>query len=122
MSDFDEFYSLYPKHVDVADARKAWAKAIQRTPGGRIIAGLRLHLDAGTFERKIEDARKQGQPAKQFIRSPARWLRCENWNDELPERVTRPQFRNGALEALARHTETNWAGFDDNLIEGPTNG
>jgi len=121
---FDAFWDLYGKKVNRPDAQKAWkqmttpGKDRDATPPDVILAGLRAHLDGGTFETMKEGARRQGYPDKQFVPYPASWLRAEGWSDEIVPRV-RPVLRNGAAEALARHIETNWAEFDEpgSLIE-----
>lgn len=118
---FDMFYAMFPRKEAKAAARVRWDKVVKDTPPAVIIAALELQIKAGIFEEKRANALREGKARDHYIKQPARWLNAGCWEDEIVPRA-RPQFRNGAMEALARHTEANWTGFDDNLIEGPANG
>ena len=72
---FSEFWSVYPKKVAKADARKAFAAAMKRADVDDIIAGARRLRDDPNL------------PEKQYIPHPGKWLRGDQWEDEpLPPR------------------------------------
>lgn len=66
---FDAFWSLYPRKVAKAAARKAWEKAKCDDFADRVIAGLKRQLPHWTEAR--------------FIPHPASWLNAGRWDDEL---------------------------------------
>jgi hypothetical protein len=71
---FDEFWNTYPLKRDKAPARKAWAKAIKKSPPGVIINGAVAYRD----DPNREDA---------YTKYPATWLNAESWSDgPLPEK------------------------------------
>jgi hypothetical protein len=74
-SDFDSFWSFYPKKVDKGAAIRAFRKAIKNNDVKEIIEGAsRYALDVNL-------------PEKQFIKNPATWLNAEAWNNgPLPQR------------------------------------
>ncbi len=72
MDDFDSFWSLYPKKVAKADARKAWAQTKDIRPE------LTNLLNAVKAACKTESWMKSGGA---FIPYPATWLRGERWDD-----------------------------------------
>lgn len=114
---FCRFYTLFPRHEARADARKAFAAAVKKAGIVAILNGLEAQIAAGVFERKVIDSMRRGFPRTHFIKLPGTWLRAGCWEDEI-ETCTgqRPEFRNGALEALARQ----WEGGDGApMLEGP---
>ena len=74
-SDFDSFWSFYPKKVDKGAAVRAFRKAIKNNDVKEIIEGAsRYALDVNL-------------PEKQFIKNPATWLNAEACNNgPLPKR------------------------------------
>lgn len=74
-SDFDSFWSYYPKKVDKGAAVRAFRKAIKNNDVKEIIEGA------------IRYASDVNLPEKQFIKNPATWLNAEAWNNgPLPQR------------------------------------
>ena len=74
MDDFDKFWSIYPKKVAKADARKAWAQTRLTRPS------LDCLVKAIELACKTEQWMRGGG---QFIPYPATWLRGERWDDEF---------------------------------------
>lgn len=79
---FDEFWSAWPKKVDIAEAKKVLERIYRDddVSFSEIIIGV--HRLAETIKTK-ED--------KQFCKGPARWLRCAAWTNEV---VGRPVSEN----------------------------
>jgi hypothetical protein len=74
-SEFDTFWSYYPKKVDKGAAIRAFRKAVKDEAVAVIIEGA---------QRYAEDP---NLPDKQFIKNPATWLNAEAWNNgPLPQR------------------------------------
>lgn len=74
MSDFDAFWSLYPRKVGKLDAMKAYEKARRLASAEDILAGVhqyRLHLP--------EEMR--------YVAHPATWLNAGRWFDEYERPV-----------------------------------
>ena len=67
---FSEFWSVYPRKVAKADARKAFKTALKQADVDDIIAGARRLRDDPNL------------PEKKFIPYPGKWLRAEQWEDE----------------------------------------
>jgi hypothetical protein len=67
---FDAFWEKYPKKVAKADAQRAWAKAIKKTPPAEIIAGLERLLPGFS-------------PDLSFVKGPAAWLNGQRWTDDF---------------------------------------
>ena len=61
---FDEFWKRYPRKDDIGHARKAWARAVRKSPAADILAGL---------ERYRFSEIQRYQPL------PATWLNGERW-------------------------------------------
>jgi biotin operon repressor len=76
-SEFDSFWSFYPKKVDKGAALRAFIRAIKKQDADTII------------ERAKTYAEDPNLPEKQFIKNPATWLNAEAWNNgPLPKRKT----------------------------------
>jgi hypothetical protein len=69
---FESFYARYPRHVDKADARKAWAK-LKDSEYDSVIAGLEKWIPYFNGEEE------------QFIPHPATWLNKRRWESEPPK-------------------------------------
>jgi hypothetical protein len=92
LSEFDTFWHLYPRRTGKGAARRRFEQALKRTTALSIMNALQAQLRAGMFSRD-----------PQFVPHPATWLYQDRWEDEVVS--SRPAFRNGALEALARSME-----------------
>jgi len=82
---FNEFWSIYPKHLQKGEARKAFFKAVERVGAADVIVegAKRMSVDPNL-------------PIKQFIPYPATWLNRDGWEDEpFPERVELPGLQKG---------------------------
>ena len=90
MSDFDTFWSRYPRKVGKGTARKAWVKALTKATAEQIIAGLEsqlYHLQA-----------QYRGPGEDFRPHPSTWLNGERWDDEYDEPMTGHDMAVAALE------------------------
>lgn len=75
---FDEFWKVYPKKVGKPAAKRAWAKAVKKSPPEKIIAR----------------ARRYGEMADpQFTKNPQGWLNDERWNDDALRPASRPVMK-----------------------------
>jgi hypothetical protein len=83
---FDEFWAAYPRKTDKANARKAWDKAVKKTPGRTMILAAAALAAA--------------RPDPKYTAHPSTWLNGERWEDQpltlLPGGLnpdgTRPAF------------------------------
>jgi biotin operon repressor len=76
-SEFDSFWSYYPKKVDKGAALRAFKRAVKKQDADSVIAGARAYAEDPNL------------PEKQFIKNPATWLNAEAWNNgPLPKRKT----------------------------------
>lgn len=76
-TDFEEFWSYYPKKVDKGAAIRAFRKAAKTEDVALVIEGARKYAEDPNL------------PEKQFIKNPATWLNAEAWNNgPLPKRKT----------------------------------
>jgi hypothetical protein len=74
-SEFDSFWSNYPKKVDKGAAVRAFKKALKTSPAPEIIEGAKRYAEDPNL------------PDKQFVKNPATWLNAEAWNNgPLPAR------------------------------------
>jgi hypothetical protein len=104
---FDEFWSLYPRKIAKATARKAWAK---------------LSAEQQLMAAKAIDTHCQYWSAKEteleFIPHPATWLNAERWEDELviePKKTKEYKewmFSNEGIEAKAKELGIMGNGYD----------
>ena len=104
---FDEFWSLYPRKIAKATARKAWAK---------------LSAEQQLMAAKAIDTHCQYWGAKEteleFIPHPATWLHQERWEDELviePKKTKESKewmFSNEGIDAKARELGIMGNGYD----------
>jgi len=104
---FDEFWSLYPRKIAKAVARKAWQ---------------RLSEEQQLMAAKAIDEHCQYWNAKEteldFIPHPATWLNQERWEDELviePKKVKESKewmFSNEGIEAKAKELGIIGNGYD----------
>lgn len=72
-SNFDDFYSCYPRHEGKGQAEKAYRAALKIVSGDKILESCKAlaehHAALGTD--------------KQYIKLPATWLNGKCWEDEL---------------------------------------
>jgi len=104
---FDEFWSLYPRKIAKATARKAWAK---------------LSAEQQLMAAKAIDTHCQYWSAKEteleYIPHPATWLNNERWEDELviePKKEKQSKewmFSNEGIDAKARELGIMGNGYD----------
>lgn len=74
-SDFDKFWTAYPKKLNKNQAQKAWRSAIKKESAEVII------------ERAIAYANSANLPEMTYIPYPATWLNNERWaDDQLKEK------------------------------------
>ena len=104
---FDEFWSLYPRKIAKATARKAWAK---------------LSAEQQLMAAKTIDTHCQYWRAKEteleFIPHASSWLNQERWEDELviePKKKKESKewmFSNEGIEAKAKELGIIGNGYD----------
>jgi uncharacterized protein YdaU (DUF1376 family) len=75
LSDFDEFWSLYPKKIGKNAARKSWNK---------IRPNIEAVIKALTWQKQSKQWFEKGG---QFIPNPSTWINQHRWDDEPPEQV-----------------------------------
>jgi hypothetical protein len=74
-SEFESFWSYYPKKVDKGAAIRAFRKALKTNPASEVIEGAKRYAEDPNL------------PDKQFVKHPATWLNAEAWNNgPLPAR------------------------------------
>lgn len=76
LSDFDDFWSLYPKKIGKNAARKAWNKT---RPNIEVV------IKALQWQKESKQWFEKGG---QFVPNPATWINQHRWDDEPPEQVT----------------------------------
>lgn len=94
VTDFDKFWTVYPKKKAKADAQKAWKQTAKTRPSVEIVVAKIKELSM------TEDWKKSGG---QFIPYPASWLRAGCWDDVIegstrtpakPANLTQEEFAN----------------------------
>lgn len=73
--DFNDWYSLYPKHVGRGAAVNSYTRARKKASADELLAGAKRYAQ----ERTDKD--------RQYTKAPAAWLNQECWSDE-PETLT----------------------------------
>jgi len=88
-SDFDAFWSVYPRKADKALARRSFHKALERASLEQIVHGAEQYRD----DPNRDEA---------YTKNPSTWLNADAWeNDPLPERGRkRTNAENAALLAM----------------------
>lgn len=92
LTDFDLFWDAFPRKAGKGAARQKFDIATRTTAAQIIMQALAAQKAAGMFS-----------PDLKFVPHPATWLHQQRYDDEVVS--SRPAFRNGALEALARSQE-----------------
>ncbi|HEN8798258.1 TPA: hypothetical protein U8251_000804 [Pseudomonas putida] len=98
--DFERFWSLYPRKVSKADAKKAWAK-IRVTDD--LFDLMAKALAAWTVST---DWTKDGG---QFIPHASTWLNGKRWEDELPPPAGAHQSASRRQASGPDFNDTSWA-------------
>lgn len=70
-SDFDTFWSLFPRKESMGAARRAWRDALRKADAETLIDGARRYAAAAAGNDP------------QFVVTPARWLENERWKDVI---------------------------------------
>jgi hypothetical protein len=104
---FDEFWSLYPRKIAKATARKAWAKL-----------SAEQHLMAAKAIQAHCDYWRAKETELEFIPHASSWLNQERWEDELvivPKKQKESKewmFSNEGIAAKARELGIMGNGYD----------
>lgn len=70
---FSAFWEAYPKKVGIADARRAFEKAMTKTTLADILGAIQAQKIAGALNTE-----------RRYIPYPATWLNREQWADKIP--------------------------------------
>ena len=81
-TEFDEFWSVYPRKVGKKDARRAFDKALKAADAETMIRAVKAQKQSGQWLR--ENGR--------YIPNPATWLNQGRWDDEI-QPVTTPGMK-----------------------------
>ena len=104
---FDEFWSLYPRKIAKATARKDWAKLSAEQ---QLMAAKAIDTHCQYWRTKETEL--------EFIPHPSTWLNAERWEDELviepkKEKIDKKwMFSNEGIEAKARELGVLGTGYD----------
>ena len=104
---FDEFWSIYPRKIAKAVARKAWARL---TDEQQLMAAKAINTHCEYWRAKETEL--------EFIPHPATWLNQERWEDELviePKKQKESKewmFSNEGIEAKAKEIGVVSNGYD----------
>jgi hypothetical protein len=79
VSDFDSFWTQYPRRESRAAAMREYIHARRMVTADAIMAGLVRYLEHLPRER-------------QYIKKPASWLRDGDWDNEYDEPVVRERY------------------------------
>jgi uncharacterized protein YdaU (DUF1376 family) len=84
---FDQWWAVYPKRTDKADARKVFAKTVEQDGFEAIMTGA----------RKYADHHKQAATPRKYLKGPAAWLRAGKHHDEYQEESNLDQLLDAAI-------------------------
>jgi hypothetical protein len=104
---FDEFWSLYPRKIAKATARKAWQRL---TAEQQLMAAKAIDTHCQYWKSKETEL--------EFIPHPATWINQERWEDELviePKKTKESKewmFSNEGIEAKAKELGIMGNGYD----------
>ena len=104
---FDEFWSLYPRKIAKAVARKAWSRLSAEQ---QLMAAKAINTHCEYWRAKETEL--------EFIPHPATWLNQERWEDELviePKKQKESKewmFSNEGIEAKAKELGVFSNGYD----------
>ncbi len=83
-TDFETFWTAYPRRVGKVDACKAWQKILPDADTQEVI--LKSIMAYKTTKEWLKDG-------GQFIPHPSTWLNARRWEDELEVKITPPEKR-----------------------------
>lgn len=92
---FDQWWAVYPKRTDKADARKAFAKAVEQDGFEVIMAGT----------EKYADHHKRAATPRKYLKGPAAWLRAGKQHDEYEHQPSRSELLYAAVFGRAGLSE-----------------
>lgn len=73
---FEDWYKIYPRHIDPKDARRAYDKALAKVGHGKLLEAAKSFAEKVRFKES------------KFIPHPATWLNKERWLEEsAPEQA-----------------------------------
>jgi hypothetical protein len=104
---FDEFWSLYPRKIAKANAKKAWAKLSAEQ---QLLAAKAINTHCEYWKAKETEL--------EFIPHASSWLNGERYEDELviepkKEKIDKKwMFSNEGIEAKARELGIMGNGYD----------
>ena len=104
---FDEFWSIYPRKIAKAIARKAWQRL---SANQQLMAAKAINTHCQYWKTKETEL--------EFIPHPATWLNQERWEDELviePKKQKESKewmFSNEGIDAKARELGIMGNGYD----------
>jgi hypothetical protein len=104
---FDEFWSLYPRKIAKANARKAWTKLSAEQ---QLLAAKAINTHCEYWKAKETEL--------EFIPHASSWLNGERYEDELviepkKEKIDKKwMFSNEGIEAKARELGIMGNGYD----------
>jgi len=104
---FDEFWSLYPRKVNKAVARKAWAKLSAEQ---QLMAAKAISAHCEYWKSKETEL--------EFVPHASSWLNAERWEDEIviepkKEKIDKKwMFSNEGIEAKAKELGVLGTGYD----------
>lgn len=104
---FDEFWSLYPRKISKATARKAWLKL---TAEQQLLAAKAIDNHCQYWKAKETEL--------EFIPYAASWLNAERWEDDIiiepkKEKIDKKwMFSNEGIVAKARELGVLGNGYD----------
>lgn len=92
---FDQWWAVYPKRTDKADARRAFAKAVEQDGFEVIMAGT----------EKYADHHKRAATPRKYLKGPAAWLRAGKQHDEYEHQPSRSELLYAAVFGRAGLSE-----------------
>ena len=104
---FDEFWSIYPRKIAKAVARKSWQRL---SASQQLMAAKAIDTHCQYWKTKETEL--------EFIPHPATWLNQERWEDELviePKKQKESKewmFSNEGIDAKARELGIMGNGYD----------
>lgn len=76
---FDEWYSVYPRKISKANAKKSYSSALKKVSGDILLGAVKVFA---------QDILKKGTEER-FIPHPSTWLNQERWEDYKPKAETK---------------------------------
>jgi len=102
VDEFDVFWRAYPRRQDKGDARRAYWETRHIRP------------DITTLLQAINTQKRTDQWARGFVPNPARWLRGEQWDNEIEIETLDPRQLEIDRQSLIRQQrEARQAAWDN---------